>query len=155
MDSDKALVRQLFAVMAERDMTQLEVAERSGISQATLSRWGSALEAGEPIPLRPTNRARIRQFLARMDTDSADRATVLARQIVADIFEELAQAFRSEAQAPTDDVLPPTVRRLLGGEAASGSDADAERQAARLERMAAQQEEMRERRRQERRTGER
>lgn len=154
---DRELVEALVRLMRDRDLAQTYVAERTGIGQSTISRLVRTIEEGEELPpLRPRTREALAQFVATADVHTRDRAAVLSRHLAANLLEELAELLRRGAdQAPDEDSLPPTIRRLLGGEAATGSDADAERQAARLERMAAQQEEMRERRRQERRTGER
>lgn len=154
-NSDTALVRRFFEAAAEMGVSQAEAGRRAEIPQSTVSRWAKLLAAGEPIPLHPKNRIAIRAFLARQEARDSERVVMLARQLAADILRDISDALRASAGEAPEELMPPTLRRLLGGEAATGSDADAERQAARLERMAAQQEEMRERRRQERRTGER
>lgn len=124
--SDTALVRRLYEVVIDQGWSQLDVAERTGIPQPTLSRWFRAIEEGRPIPLRSRSRSAIRSFLDHAGQDASERVIVLARQFAADILQELSEAMRaSAAQAPTDDLLPPAVRRLFGeSEEPTESDED-------------------------------
>lgn len=153
--ADLELAEAVVRVMKERNVKQEHVAERAGVSQNTISRLVRAVEKGRPLErLTPSTREKLLRYLATTDTDTQDRALVMARHIAANMLEELAHVIRSGSAEAPGGWMPPTLRRLLGA-GSTGSDGDAERRAARLERMAAQQEEMRERRRQERRTGER
>lgn len=129
VNSDTALVRRFFEAAAEMGVSQAEAGRRAEIPQSTVSRWAKLLAAGEPIPLHPKNRIAIRAFLARQEARDSERVVMLARQLAADILRDIADALRASGDEAPDQLLPPTLRRLLGA-GSTGSDGDAERRAA-------------------------
>lgn len=128
-NSDTALVRRFFEAAAEMGVSQAEAGRRAEIPQSTVSRWAKLLAAGEPIPLHPKNRIAIRAFLARQEARDSERVVMLARQLAADILRDIADALRASGDEAPDQLVPPTLRRLLGA-GSTGSDRDAERRAA-------------------------
>lgn len=128
-NSDTALVRRFFEAAAEMGVSQAEAGRRAEIPQSTVSRWAKLLAAGEPIPLHPKNRTAIRAFLARQEARGRERVVMLARQLAADILRDIADALRASGDEAPDQLVPPTLRRLLGA-GSTGSDRDAERRAA-------------------------
>lgn len=146
---DQELGEELVRLMRERSLSQMAVAERTRVSQKTISRIVRSVELGEPLGrLRPETRRALMTFLGRASTDVTDRASVLAREMTANILEELAEMIRSGG-VPDGSAIPPTVRRIM----TMGSDED-ERKSAHwdtLERAAEEVSEERKRRRQTRR----
>ena len=128
LESDTELVRRLREFAVAQRISQVELERRTKVPQATLSRWFLLLEQGEPVPLRPKNRNAIRAFLESVETDATGQAVVLARRLAADILRDISDALRASAGEAPDQLLPPSVRRLVLG--STGSDRDAERRAA-------------------------
>ena len=123
VDSDTALVRRFFEAAAEMGVSQAEAGRRAEIPQSTVSRWAKLLAAGEPIPLHPKNRIAIRAFLARQEARGRERVVMLARQLAADILRDIADALRASGDDAPDQLVPPTVRRIVGA-GSTGSDGD-------------------------------
>lgn len=129
LESDTELVRRLREFAVAQRISQMELERRTRVPQATLSRWFLLLEQGEPVPLRPKNRNAIRAFLESVEADTTGQAVVLARRLAADILRDISDALRASAGEAPEELMPPTVRRLLGA-GSTGSDRDAERRAA-------------------------
>ena len=123
VDSDTALVRRFFEAAAEMGVSQAEAGRRAEIPQSTISRWAKLLAAGEPIPLHSKNRIAIRAFLARQEARGRERVVMLARQLAADILRDIADALRASGDDAPDQLVPPTVRRIVGA-GSTGSDGD-------------------------------
>jgi len=124
--SDRSLIEALIEVLRERNLSQNQAAQRMGVAQSTLSRLIRTVKAGQdPEELRPWTREAIKQFITASAASVDERAVAIGRQIAANLLEELAELLRRGAEeAPDEDILPPTIRRLLGG-AATGSAPDA------------------------------
>lgn len=128
---DTELVRAVAQVLRERNISHNRAAQQMGIAQTTLSRLIRIVEAGKEVDeLRPRTREALTRYLAASDSEIDARALAVGRQIAANLLEEIAELLRRGAdQAPDGEILPPTLRRLLGA-GSTGSDADAERRAA-------------------------
>lgn len=129
--SDRSLIEALIEVLRERNLSQNRAAQRMGVAQSTLSRLIRTVKAGQdPEELRPWTREAIKQFITASAASVDERAVAIGRQIAANLLEEIAELLRRGAdQAPDGEILPPTLRRLLGA-GSTGSDRDAERRAA-------------------------
>ena len=122
--ADLELAEAVVRVMKERNLKQEHVAERAGVSQNTISRLVRAVEKGRPLErLTPSTREKLLRYLATTDTDTQDRALVMARHIAANMLEELAHVIRSGSAEAPGEWMPPTLRRLLGV-GSTGSDGD-------------------------------
>lgn len=127
---DTELVRAVAQVLRERNISHNRAAQQMGIAQTTLSRLIRIVEAGKEVDeLRPRTREALTRYLAASDSEIDARALAVGRQIAANILEEIAHLLRRGNEAPDGEILPPTLRRLLGA-GSTGSDADAERRAA-------------------------
>lgn len=128
--ADLELAEAVVRVMKERNLKQEHVAGRAGVSQNTISRLVRAVEKGRPLErLTPSTREKLLRYLATTDTDTQDRALVMARHIAANMLEELAHVIRSGSAEAPGEWMPSTLRRLLGA-GSTGSDRDEERRAA-------------------------
>lgn len=113
---DRELVAEFVRAMRERNLSQMKAAERTGIGQSTISRLVRSVEAGEELrPLQPATRDAIVRFLGAGSSQVNLRALVLARELAANILEEVAEMLRAGSM-PDSEAVPPTVRRVMATE---------------------------------------